>query len=577
MFAIGVQKKIRKDVIIMESINNFSKQLLSGQKSKKLLFTYIKHILTIVTLPLLIANIILALLFINLQRNEAASNVRSAAERYAYNIDNLFAQIDTYYKTCISDNSIATLINNPLTINRVAGTTTPYASARAKATLLNEYTNCIDSIYLYSSCSDYIYTLYGVGPRAVCDALQSRQFNLDSMPDMTSHSTRFTVPGVNLLSFGYVIGNRQGSYGILIININPQTVIGKFNLINSNTTEINLTSDITGESLMSRKICDKKGFSYDIPLQNVFATLHYSEQRESAFFFSKATSTIYIIFLVLSIGLTILLALVFSRKQYNSVISVISAIETPYFTVSGQDKIYNIIKETSPPARADDDFEGDLLNKITNLKKSQVIALQTQINPHFLFNTLCMISGSIIANNEKDTEAVSMIMLLSDILRYSLKTDDCIVSLNDEINILKSYITILELRHRHSFEIEWDIAQEAYGSHTLKSIMQPIIENSIKHGIQKLYGKRKGIITIRIYTKDNALYFSVTDNGVGMSPQTLEELKNNLNSDTILQTKNIGLSNVICRIKLLFGNNAGYSITSDEYHTNVTIYHPIMH
>lgn len=561
----------------MEHINNFSKRLLSCHKSKKLLFTYIKHILTIVTIPLLIANIILALLFINLHRNEAASSVRSTAERYANNIDNLFAQTDTYYKTCISDNSITTLINNPLTINRIAGTTTPYASACAKATLLNEYTNCIDSVYLYSNRSNYVYTLYGTKSETIDNMLETHKFVLNSSPDMTAHSMRFTVPDSDKLSFGYIIGNTQNSYGILLICIDPQTIIGKFNLINDNTTELSLISDITGDNLISRKICDKKGFSYDIPLQNVFATFHYSEQRESAFFFSRTNSIIYIVFFVLSIGLTVLLALVFSRKQYNSVISVISAIETPYFTVSGQDKLYNIIKETSPPARADDDFENDLLNKITNLKKSQVIALQTQINPHFLFNTLCMISGSIIANNEKDTEAVSMIMLLSDILRYSLKTEDCIVSMHDEINSLTSYISILELRHQHSFEIEWDISDDAYTSYTLKSIIQPIIENSIKHGIQKLYGKRKGKIIIKIYIQNNRLYFSVTDNGVGIPPQELAALKKNLDSDNIFQSKNIGLNNVVCRIKLLFGDNAGYYISSDERHTNVTVYHPVIH
>ena len=561
----------------MESINNFSKHLLSGYKSRKLLLTYIKHILTIVTLPLIIANIILALLFVNLHRNEAESNIRSTAERYAYNIENLFAQIDTYYKTCISDNSIATLINNPQTINRVAGTTSPYASAVSKAGLLNEYTNCIDSINLYCNRSDYVYKLLGASSEILNEALLSHRFSLDSVPDVTSHSYMLDIPGTDRITFAYTIGNPEGNYGMLVVCINPQTIIDKFNLINDKTAEIKLTSVITGENLIQRTISDKKLLSYNIPLKNVLAEFHYSEQRDSAFFFSKANTMVYIVFLVLSIGLSVLLALIFSRKQYNSVISVISAIETPYFSVTGQDKLYNIIKETSPPTRADDDFENDLLNKITNLKKSQVIALQTQINPHFLFNTLCMISGSIIANNEKDTEAVSMIMLLSDILKYSLKTDDCIVSLHDEIETLNSYISILELRHRHSFEIEWDIAQEAYSSYTLKTIMQPIIENSIKHGIQKLYGKRKGIITIRIYTKDNMLYFSITDNGVGIPPDKLKQLKESLDSENLMPSENIGLNNVVCRIKLLFGDNAGYSISSDEYRTNVTVYHPVLH
>ncbi len=558
----------------MDTINNFSKRLLSEYKSKKLLFTYIKHILTIITLPLLLLNIILALLFVNLHRNETMSNIRSATERYAYTIDSLFAQIDTYYKTCISDNNISVLINNPTSVNSVVGSTTPVMSAVSKAYLLSQYTNCIDSIYLYCNHSDYVYNLLGSNSDAINNVL--RQHNLDTERKLTAYSYLLSIPGSDKLTFCYILGNPTGNYGILTICIDPETVINKFELINENSVELSLTSDITGDNLLYKKLSDKKGLSYDVHLQYASSTLHYSEQRKSVFIFSKTNSIIYVLFVILSIGLTVLLALIFSRKQYNSVISVISAIETPYFSVFGQDKIYNIIKETAPPANTDDNFEKNLLNKITNLKKAQVIALQTQINPHFLFNTLAMISGSIIANNEKDTEAVSMIMLLSDILRYSLKTDECIVPLYDEINSLNSYISILELRHQHAFEITWDISENAYSSHTLKSIMQPIIENSVKHGIQKLFGKRMGQITIKIYTQGNCIYFSVTDNGVGMSRSQLDALKANLNSDNIFQSKNIGLNNVVCRIKLLFGENAGYYISSDEKQTNVTIYHPII-
>ena len=92
--------------------------------------------------------------------------------------------------------------------------------------------------------------------------LETHKFVLNSSPDMTAHSVRFTVPDLDKLSFGYIIGNTQNSYGILLICIDPQTIIGKFNLINDNTTELSLISDITGDNLISRKICDKKGFSY---------------------------------------------------------------------------------------------------------------------------------------------------------------------------------------------------------------------------------------------------------------------------------------------------------------------------
>lgn len=107
--------------------------------------------------------------------------------------------------------------------------------------------------------------------------------------------------------------------------------------------------------------------------------------------------------------------------------------------------------------------------------------MQTQINPHFLFNTLYMISSTIIVNNDQDTDAVNMISKLSDILRYSLKTEEYIVTLDEELKILQSYISILSTRHGDTFDVEW-------------------------------------------YVTDDMLYISVTDNGAGISPEKIKEL-----------------------------------------------------
>ena len=181
-----------------------------------------------------------------------------------------------------------------------------------------------------------------------------------------------------------------------------------------------------------------------------------------------------------------------------------------------------------------------------------------------------------MANNGRDTDEVTMITLLSNILRYSLKTETCIVPMYDELDSIESYISILKLCHQNSFDIETDISDEAYASYILKSMIQPIIKNSVRHGIQQLFGLRRGKITFKVFTKNNLIYFSITDNGIGIEPGKLKELTDTLNSDKIFQNENIGLNNVVCRIKLLFGEKAGYSTTYDSEHTTVTIYHPFI-
>lgn len=557
----------------MHIFNKFSNVLMSEHQSKKLFLIYIKHILTIIILPLILCNLILALLFVNTYKMESMSNIRSTAEKQANNIDNLFFQIDTYYKTCLLDYDISTLINNPNSVNNVINTITPFDSAVAKTKLFVQYSNCIDSVYLYSDKSDHLYALHGHHITEKNEEMIKKWYDYASLHNFNSYSTLIHDNDNGYISFYYHISN----HGLLVVNSKIQSIIDFFGLVNPNTTELKITSESTGAELFDYKTSDKDSMHIQVPMQFSSAVLSYSEQRKSIFFQSNGSIFFFFLFALLMILLTLLSSIVFSRKQYNSVLSVISAIDAPYF-VNGQkhDKMYDIIESEETTTNTSNSFENELLNKITDLKKAQVVALQTQINPHFLFNTLGMISASIVANNGKDTDAVNMISLLSNILRYSLKTETCIVPMCDELDSIEAYISILKLRHQNSFDIETDISDEAYDSYTLKSMIQPIIENSVKHGIQQLFGLRRGKITFKVYTKNNLVYLCVTDNGIGFQPEKLKELTDTLNSDKIFQNENIGLNNVVCRIKLLFGEKAGYSITSDSEHTSVTVYHPFI-
>ena len=107
-------------------------------------------------------------------------------------------------------------------------------------------------------------------------------------------------------------------------------------------------------------------------------------------------------------------------------------------------------------------------------------------------------------------------------------------------------------------------------------MLQPVIENAVEHGIQPLFSSRQGEITVNIYEENDILYLNVTDNGVGIDAENLEKINNDLNSDSIFTNNNIGLKNVVSRIKLLFGDMAGFIIKSEGLGTSVTIYHPII-
>ena len=197
-------------------------------------------------------------------------------------------------------------------------------------------------------------------------------------------------------------------------------------------------------------------------------------------------------------------------------------------------------------------------------------ALQAQINPHFLYNTL----DSIIWMNEnKNHEGVSaMTAALAKLFRISLSRGKEIISVSDEIEHAVSYLAIQKMRYKNKFEFTIDLPGELSGYSTLKLIIQPIIENAIYHGINKI--PDKGLIDIKVEKEGQILVYSVADNGYGISGDRLETIFTS--ESTSKHSSGVGLKNVNERIKLYYGDEYGISIESEaEVGTTVFIRIPI--
>jgi len=197
-------------------------------------------------------------------------------------------------------------------------------------------------------------------------------------------------------------------------------------------------------------------------------------------------------------------------------------------------------------------------------------ALQAQINPHFLYNTL----DSIIWMNEnKNHEGVSaMTAALAKLFRISLSRGKEIISVSDEIEHAVSYLAIQKMRYKNKFEFTIDLPVELSGYSTLKLIIQPIIENAIYHGINKI--PDKGLIDIKVEKEGQILVYSVADNGYGISGDRLETIFTS--ESTSKHSSGVGLKNVNERIKLYYGDEYGISIESEaEVGTTVFIRIPI--
>lgn len=200
-------------------------------------------------------------------------------------------------------------------------------------------------------------------------------------------------------------------------------------------------------------------------------------------------------------------------------------------------------------------------------------ALQSQLNPHFLYNTLETINWRATALTGGHSSLNEMVENLSDILRYSLDEPGNLVPLNKEKMYTDSYISIQQIRYRETFKVTWSLDPIAYKYLILKLLFQPLIENSIYHGFSQT--ESGGQIKIKINVRSKTLYIAIIDNGKGMTKQQLNDLQVRLESETN-SVRHIGLTNTYKRIQLVYGNHAKMQIKSKKgYGTIIVIETPI--
>lgn len=206
-----------------------------------------------------------------------------------------------------------------------------------------------------------------------------------------------------------------------------------------------------------------------------------------------------------------------------------------------------------------------------HLKDAQLKYLQAQINPHFLFNTLN--AGAQLAMMEGADRTNEYIRVMADFFRYNVKRGDHTVTIGAELELVDNYIYILNVRFSGDIHYEKEIDESLLSVNMPSMILQPIVENCVSHGIHEMLGE--GIIKMRVYRLDNTACISISDNGEGMTEETIDCL---MNGKPIGQKKEhsngVGMDNVMARLKLFEGSDDVMSIESDGpgMGSNFTIY-----
>ena len=213
----------------------------------------------------------------------------------------------------------------------------------------------------------------------------------------------------------------------------------------------------------------------------------------------------------------------------------------------------------------------DIVSEHEKKRKQEFDTLQSQINPHFLYNTLDIIVWMI--ENEKPDQAVKAVTALARFFRISLSRGKSIITVKDELEHVRNYLMIQHMRFKNRFSYTIEAEDEVLELASLKLMLQPLVENAIYHGMEFMDGD--GEIFISAWKEGEDLYLKVSDNGLGMTEEQVARLFSDMPHTGSSRGSGIGVKNVNERIRLYFGSEYGLSIESEpDEGTVVTIHLP---
>jgi two-component system sensor histidine kinase YesM len=472
--------------------------------------------------------------------------------------------------------------------------------------LTNKY---IDSIAIYSDANKYIISnIQNSGLNGYTD----KEWLNSYFQDKSSDNSIIEARKYNNL-YPYVITCIKTSnafHGAVSVNINAETLRDDISKVNDGIQQKLLIIDGSGKVVfdsdldnLGKNIKNIKGYTWlgkSLEKPESFENLkgNIVQISNSQYYglkyimvipmdnfinkFSQIRDFILLLSL-LSVFATFFATFFISVKAYKPVSNILSAIDENQDDKSGKalmnslkdNEVNYIVNNIKKNVNFNAEMQQTLKQHIFLLNKAQTDVLQYQINPHFLINTLESIKWMTIDLTENENKAALMIDTLGDFLRSMMDNERKLIPVSEEIAYVKQYVSILMVRYESKFDVEWNISDRILDCKIIKLTLQPLIENSIHHGLKPK--NQKGYIKISGYRQENNILIKVIDDGVGMDQETVEMINTNMSEDYMSSDVHIGLRNVNQRIKLMFGNEYGLFIKSVvNAETSVTIKLPVV-
>lgn len=584
------------------------KRMQHGHMQQKYFLRQLIHHLVLITLPLLILGVILTTYFQNQLQEELTvyaersknfilstvteelntfseqTALFSTTPTMALSISRLLNEQSLDYKNTVYKTIIPTIIGTTANMSDYVDSIYIYYD--------NPYGNFFSSTMGYTSitspsCTDSSWlTLYQDTPDSVKKWVilrNIRNYSFETEKETVSVFRRFDyLNGVmtlnlNAARLAQMLDSNQLYQGscTLITDLEGNIIFGSSNhkdlLANGRIpTEIS-SHPMFHDTAYDTALINDAGYVYyssDIPDYDLvmISLLPVSEVFRTVHNMVMAFSIIILFSILLSISLS-LSGTINNFRQLHLLLELFSRAETgkdlPVLPRSGirneYDLIFNNIVSTFV---SNNMLQLNLAQAKVHQKDAQLAALQLQLNPHFIFNTLQTLDMEILKTQPRTGSASLLIHNLSDILKYSLENTSRHVPLRDEIAICKSYAEIQKFRYTNPFILYWEYEEEVLDLPVIHLILQPLLENSLHHAIKEL--PRNGLIKIKIFSRNGLLHFYVIDNGLGISKEQLKRIRENLQKHDFGQTSHIGLYNTNMRLVLTYGPQAAVHIQSKE-------------
>ncbi|RXZ76577.1 hypothetical protein EBB07_34650 [Paenibacillaceae bacterium] len=316
-------------------------------------------------------------------------------------------------------------------------------------------------------------------------------------------------------------------------------------------------SVITGESYVVSKLDSD---SYD---------LQYISVTPSRHFYQLSTNLLYltVALVIVSLILGLFLTYYISRRNHRNMMRVLLTIDNaekgmpiPRLPEKVTDEYSFILQSMIKSFVERSSLKIQLTEKKYMLQMMELMALQSNINPHFMANTLRTIFWKSIGLTGGQNEVSQMLDYLSEVVHYAISASNKKVTLGEELRNTKHYIEIMKIRYKDKFHLIWDYDEELLDYRIIKLLFQPLLENAIYHGIKE--SNRFGYVKVRIRRRGSKLLIAIIDTGLGMNRERLVQLRQMFTAEK--ETKHIGLYNTYKRLQIMYGGQQQFRIRSKK-------------